>query len=89
MLTLIYVRPIDLVAPLNTMAVFYNTPIIKQNNMAYQHKISIRNQKLFPSGIKLEFSQTIHTLVELVNHLSTIVIIYKYYLLRHKLVIRN
>jgi len=39
MLTLTFVRPIDLVAPLNINGSFYNTTIIKQNNMAYQHKI--------------------------------------------------
>ena len=38
MLTLIFVRPIDLVAHLNINGSFYNTPIIKQNNMTYQHK---------------------------------------------------
>jgi len=39
MLTLTFVRPIDLVAPLNINDSFYNTTIIKQNNMAYQHKV--------------------------------------------------
>jgi len=39
MFTLTSVRPIDLVAPLNINGSFYNTAIIKQNNMAYQHKI--------------------------------------------------
>jgi len=39
MFTLTFVRPIDLVAPLNINGSFYNTAIIKQNNMAYQHKI--------------------------------------------------
>ena len=39
MLTLTFVRPIDLVAPLNINDSFYNTTIIKQNNMTYQHKI--------------------------------------------------
>jgi len=38
MLTLTFVRPIDLVAPLNINGNFYNTTIINQNNMAYQHK---------------------------------------------------
>ena len=37
--TLTFVRPIDLVAPLNINGSFYNTAIIKQNNMAYQYKI--------------------------------------------------
>jgi len=35
MLTLTFVRPIDLVAPLNINGSFYNTTIIKQNNMFY------------------------------------------------------
>jgi len=39
MLTLTFVRPIYLVAPLNINSSFYNTTIIKQNNMTYQHKI--------------------------------------------------
>jgi len=39
MLTLTYVRLIDLVGPLNINGSFYNTTIIKQNNMAYQHKV--------------------------------------------------
>jgi len=34
MLTLTFVKPIDLVAPLNINDSFYNTAIIKQNNMA-------------------------------------------------------
>jgi len=38
-LTLTFVRQIDLVAPLNINGSFYNTTIIKQNNMAYQHKL--------------------------------------------------
>jgi len=37
--TLIFVRPINLVVPLNINDTFFNTAIIKQNNMAYQHKI--------------------------------------------------
>jgi len=37
--TLTFVRPIDLVNPLNINGNFYNTTIIKQNNMAYQHKV--------------------------------------------------
>jgi len=41
MFTLTFVRPIDLVAPLNIKGNFYNTTIIKQNNMAYQHKVVI------------------------------------------------
>jgi len=39
MLTLTFVRLIDLVALLNINGNFYNTEIIKQNNMTYQHKI--------------------------------------------------
>jgi len=35
MITLAFVRPIDLVAPLNINSSFHNTAIIKQNNMAY------------------------------------------------------
>ena len=38
MFTLIFVRLIDLVAHLNINISFYNTTIIKQNNMVYQHK---------------------------------------------------
>jgi hypothetical protein len=38
MFTLTFVRPIDLVGPFNINGSFYNTTIIKQNNMAYQHK---------------------------------------------------
>jgi len=39
MLTLTFVRPIDLVDPLNINDSFYNTTIIKQNNMTCQHKV--------------------------------------------------
>jgi hypothetical protein len=39
MFTLTFIRPIDLGAPLNINGSFYNTRIIKQNNMTYQHKI--------------------------------------------------
>jgi len=39
MLTLTFVRPIDLVTPLNINDSFYNTIIIKQNNMTYQYKV--------------------------------------------------
>jgi len=39
MLTLLFVRLVDLVAPLNIDGSFYNTAIIKQNNMAYQHNV--------------------------------------------------
>jgi len=39
MFTLTFVRPIDLVTPLNVNCSFYNTTIIKQNNMAYQYKV--------------------------------------------------
>jgi len=39
MLTLTFIRPIDLVVPLNINGSFYNTTIIKQNNMTYQRKI--------------------------------------------------
>jgi len=39
MLTLTFVRQIDLVSPLNINSSFYNTAIIKQNNMTYQHKL--------------------------------------------------
>jgi len=37
--TLTFVRLIDLAAPLNINGSFYNTTIIKQNNMANQHKV--------------------------------------------------
>jgi len=39
MFILAFVRPIDSVAHLNINDSFYNTTIIKQNNMTYQHKI--------------------------------------------------
>ena len=39
MFTLTFVRPIDLVSPLNINGSFYNTTIIKQNNMTYQYKV--------------------------------------------------
>lgn len=39
MFTLKFFRPIDLVSPLNINGSFYNKAIIKQNNMAYQHKV--------------------------------------------------
>jgi len=39
MFTLTFVRPIDLVTLLNINGSFYNTTIIKQNNMTYQDKI--------------------------------------------------
>jgi len=39
MIILTFVRPIDLVAPLNINGNFYNTTIIKQNNMTYKHKV--------------------------------------------------
>ena len=38
-LTLTFIRPIDLVACLNINGSFYNTTIIKQNNMTCQHKV--------------------------------------------------
>jgi hypothetical protein len=41
MSTLTFVRPVDLVAPLNINDSFYNTAIIKQDNMTYQHKLVI------------------------------------------------
>jgi len=39
MFTLTFVKPNDLVAPLNINGSFYDMTIIKQNNMAYQHNI--------------------------------------------------
>jgi len=39
MFTLTFVRPNDLVAPLNINFSFYNMAIIKQNNMTHQHKV--------------------------------------------------
>jgi len=39
MLILTFVRSIDLVAHLNINGSFYNTAIIKQNKIAYQHKV--------------------------------------------------
>ena len=53
MFTFTIVRPIDLVAPLNINGSFYNTAIIKQNNMAYQHKIvfCIRDEFEYGFGV--------------------------------------
>jgi len=39
MFTLTFVRPNDLVAPLSINGSFYDMTIIKQNNMACQHKV--------------------------------------------------
>jgi len=39
MFILTFVRPNDLVAPLNISDSFYDMTIIKQNNMVYQHKV--------------------------------------------------
>jgi len=39
MFTLTFVRPNDLVAPLNINGSLYVMTIIKQNNMIYQHKV--------------------------------------------------
>ena len=39
MFILTFVRPNDLVAPLNISGSFYDMTIIKQNNMVYQHKV--------------------------------------------------
>jgi len=50
MLTLTFVRPIDLVAHLNINGSFYNTTIIKQNNMIYQHKVIFCIQDEFDMG---------------------------------------
>jgi len=50
MITLTVVIPIDLVAPLNINGSFYNTIIVKQNNMAYQHKVIFCIQYEFRYG---------------------------------------
>jgi len=50
MLTLTFVRLIDSAAPLNINDSFYNTTIIKQNNMAYQHKVIFYIQDEFGYG---------------------------------------
>jgi len=39
MFILTFVRPNDLVAPLNISGSFNDMTIIKQNNMVYQHKV--------------------------------------------------
>ena len=39
MFILIFVRPNDLVTPLSINDSFYDMTIIKQNNIAYQHKV--------------------------------------------------
>jgi len=53
MFTLTFIRPIDLVAPLNINGSFYNTTIIKQNNMTYQHKVFffIRDEFAYEFGV--------------------------------------
>jgi len=53
MFTLTFVRPIDLVVPLNINGSFYNIAIIKQNNMVYQHKVvfCIRNRFGYEFGV--------------------------------------
>jgi len=58
-LTLTFVRPIDLVAPLNINGSFYNTAIIKQNNMAYQHKVIFCIPDMF--GYEFGVGTYIHT----------------------------
>jgi len=50
MFTLTFFRPNDLVAPLNINDSFYDMTIIKQNNMAYQHKIIFYIQDMFGYG---------------------------------------
>ena len=52
MFTLTFVKLIDLFASLNINGSFYNTTIIKQNNMTYQHKLifCIRNGFEYGSG---------------------------------------
>jgi len=50
MFTLTFFRPIDLVTPLNINCSFYNTTIIKQNSMAYQHKVGFFIQDRFGYG---------------------------------------
>ena len=50
MLTLTFVRPIDLIAPLNINDSFYNATIIKQNNMTYQYKVIFCIQNEFGYG---------------------------------------
>jgi len=53
MLTLTFVRPVDLVAPLNINDSFSNTAIIKQNNKTYKHKVifSIRDRFAYGFGV--------------------------------------
>ena len=53
MFTLTFVRLIDLVAHLNINDNFYNTLIIKQNNMTYQHKVifCIRDEFEYGFGV--------------------------------------
>jgi hypothetical protein len=50
---LTFVRPIDLVAPLNIDDSFYNTAIIKQNNMTFQYKVifCIRDEFGYEVGV--------------------------------------
>jgi len=53
MLTLTFVRLIDLVAPLNINGSFYNTIIIEQKNMAYQHKVIFCIRDGFEYGFRV------------------------------------
>jgi len=53
MFILTFVRQTDLVAPLNINGSFYNKAIIKQNIMAYQHKIIFCIQDGFVYGFRV------------------------------------
>jgi len=59
MFILTFVRPNDLVVSLNINGSFYNTTIIKQNNMAYQHKVIFCIQ----DGFGYEFGVPIYLLL--------------------------
>ena len=55
-----FVKPIDLIAPLNINDSFYNTIIIKQNNMTYQYKVifCIRDEFEYEFGVGTYISIT-------------------------------
>jgi len=64
MLTLTFVRPIDLIVSLNINGSFYNTTIINQNNMTYQHKVIF----CIRDGFKYGFGVGTHILVTISVH---------------------
>ena len=53
MFILTFIRPNDLVVPLNISGSFYDMTIIKQNNMVYQHKVIFNIQDGFGYGFRV------------------------------------